>query len=49
MTKFSQSITFSKDNFNSIDTIKKINYNHSVLAETNYGPQLIKIKLMIYL
>ena len=32
MTKFSQSITFSKDNFNSIDTIKKINYNHSVLA-----------------
>ena len=34
MTKFSQSITFSKDNFNSIDTIKKINYNHSVLMET---------------
>ena len=32
MTKFSQSITFSKDNFNSIDTIKKINYNHSVLV-----------------
>jgi hypothetical protein len=32
MTTFSQSITFSKDNFDSIKTIKRINYNYSVLA-----------------
>lgn len=32
MTTFSQSITFSKDNFDSIQTIKRINYNYSVLA-----------------
>jgi|TARA_B110000483_G_C17850473_1_gene410176 hypothetical protein len=32
MTTFSQSITFSKDNFDSINTIKRINYNHIVLA-----------------
>lgn len=30
MTTFSQSIIFSKDNFDSINTTKKINYNHSV-------------------
>lgn len=32
MANFSQSITFSKDNFNSLNTTKKINYNYSVLS-----------------
>ena len=41
MATFSQSITFSKDNFDSINTIKKITYNHSVfhgdkIWSTNY-------------
>ena len=41
MTTFSQSITFSKDNFDSINTVKKITYNHSVfhgdkIWSTNY-------------
>ena len=41
MTTFSQSITFSKDNFDSINTVKKISYNHSVFQgdkiwSTNY-------------
>jgi len=41
MATFSQSITFSKDNFDSINTVKKINYNHSVfhgdkIWSTNY-------------
>lgn len=41
MATFSQSITFSKDNFDSINTVKKISYNHSVfhgdkIWSTNY-------------
>lgn len=41
MATFSQSITFSQDNFDSINTIKKITYNHSVfhgdkIWSTNY-------------
>lgn len=41
MATFSQSITFSKDNFDSINTVKKLSYNYSVfhgdkIWSTNY-------------
>jgi len=33
MTNFSQSITFSKDNYDSLKTINKINYTSSILSD----------------
>tara|TARA_B110000483_G_scaffold158557_2_gene188174 strand:+ start:2622 stop:3005 length:384 start_codon:yes stop_codon:yes gene_type:complete len=33
MTNFSQSITFSKDNYDSLKTINKINYTSSILRD----------------